>query len=289
MWRWLDIPASWLLYRAADLLFVVGYYLVRYRRKVVKNNLLRAFPDLPPAQRARIERRFYLFLADQVVEELMTVWLSPAALHRRIRLLNPEALESMRSHPHGTLMLFPHYGNIEWMTLLLDLLLPELPRYALYAPLTSAWADRIVQRNRAKWGKNMVPMQGGLRKVARYLDQPCLVHFATDQSPARSPQLYFTAFLGQATATHTTVAELAVRFPVKAFFAAIRCPARGCYTLELMLIPQEAIEGGVETFTDYHSSLLENLIREAPPFWLWSHRRWKHSPREGDVLGPALR
>ncbi len=29
--------------------------------------------------------------------------------------------------------------------------------------------------------------------------------------------------------------------------------------------------------TNRHAAILEDLIREEPAYWLWSHKRWKHS------------
>ena len=51
----------WMLYRISDLLFLLVYFVVRYRRKVVRENLSRSFPDRSKQERRLIERRFYRF------------------------------------------------------------------------------------------------------------------------------------------------------------------------------------------------------------------------------------
>src|SRR5690606_18317686 len=58
------------LYLLSDFLFVVVYYGVRYRRKLVRKNLKNAFPEKTKAERKRIEHQFYHNLCDYSIETL---------------------------------------------------------------------------------------------------------------------------------------------------------------------------------------------------------------------------
>ena len=54
----------WVLYGISDILFVVTYYIVGYRKKVVKQNLAESFPDKFEAERKSIMRQFYRNFTD---------------------------------------------------------------------------------------------------------------------------------------------------------------------------------------------------------------------------------
>src|SRR5260370_16055791 len=79
----------WLLYFISDILFVIIYYLLGYRRKVVKQNLQNAFPEKTIEERHDIERKFYRHLADLVIETIKTISISPEELSRRVTPTNP--------------------------------------------------------------------------------------------------------------------------------------------------------------------------------------------------------
>ena len=55
-------------YFLADVVFVVVYYVVRYRRRLVRRQLADCFPEKSVGERREIERRFYHTLCDYVAE-----------------------------------------------------------------------------------------------------------------------------------------------------------------------------------------------------------------------------
>ena len=46
------------LYVFSDLLFLIIYFIVRYRRGLLDRNLAACFPDMPAEERNRIRRKF---------------------------------------------------------------------------------------------------------------------------------------------------------------------------------------------------------------------------------------
>ena len=71
IYSWVKVHAllpMWALYILSDILYVLVYKVVRYRVKVVRQNMKAAFPDKSDTELRRLEREFYHHFADYVVE-----------------------------------------------------------------------------------------------------------------------------------------------------------------------------------------------------------------------------
>ncbi|MEZ4688304.1 MAG: lysophospholipid acyltransferase family protein [Bacteroidia bacterium] len=288
LWLKSKLP-FWVWFRVSELLFVLVFWLFRYRRKVTRANLLLAFPEKPLAEIRRIERRYYLHLCDVLVETVKGVSMKPAEVLQRMKLINPELLREGDQTGKGTIVVASHYGNFEWANAVMSLIYEDLPAYTIYQKINNPAFEHIMRRIRGRFGAVLVNKQEAFRAALRYLKAPGLMAFVSDQSPSRRDKLYFTQFLGQPTAMHEGAAMLAVGRGFHAVFADIRKVKRGYYEATLIRIPVEdfAKNKDIHGFTDFHAKLLEKRIREEPAFWLWSHRRWKHQPGEGDEIAAS--
>ena len=285
LWLKSKLP-FWIWFRVSELLFVLVFWLFRYRRKVTRANLVLAFPDKNKNEIRRIERQYYLHLCDVLVETIKGVSMKPEEMLNRMNLLNPELLREGDQTGKGTIVVASHYGNFEWANAVMSLIYDDLPAYTIYQKINNPTFEGLMRRIRGRFGAVLVDKQKAFRAALRYLKVPGLMGFVSDQSPSRRDKLYFTQFLGQATAMHEGAAMLAVGREFHAVFADIRKVKRGYYEATLIRIPVEEFAQNKDAhgFTDFHAKLLEKRIREEPAYWLWSHRRWKHQPREGDVV-----
>ncbi|HHG84133.1 MAG TPA: hypothetical protein ENJ82_05225, partial [Bacteroidetes bacterium] len=68
----------------------------------------------------------------------------------------------------------------------------------------------------------------------------------------------------------------------------IRRVRRGYYVVEFIQVPHDDLDrkdkSSVYRLTNRHVRILEKAIQDDPSRWLWSHRRWKRSPKENDVV-----
>jgi len=298
---YLSYAAVWLLsqlpfgiwYGVSELLFLLLFWVFRYRRAVVSANLTRCFPDWTPAQRRRTERQFYRHFADLLVETVKGLTLSDRALARRVQVLNPEIAEAIAARTKGSILLASHHGNHEWLLARIDLLMRDkVPTYAIYSPFRPAFFDELMRELRERRGVQMLPMKRAMIQALRKLKQPSLIGFLADQSPNRSQAQFYMSFLGQPTAVHTSVARLALRAQVPVYYADMRKLRRGRYTLEIRPLPTENFlpdtPENQRRYTEFLNRPLEAAIREQPPYWLWSHRRWKHPMRPEDQRTSGL-
>lgn len=284
----------WCLYRISDALYLLVYYLLRYRKKVVRQNLRAAFPDRPLAEVIRWEREFYHYFCDLLVETVKLYTLSDQELKKRVHLENIVFANAMLRQQKGALLWGSHYGNFEWMTARLDLSAREfgLSSSAVYTPIKQPALNKLLLRLREKRGVQMLPMRRAMYESIKRLRQTGIVGMIGDQSPHHGLKLYFTPFLSRPTAFHTSIAKLILRTECLVFFVKMKRRRRGYYELSLKPIPTAPFlpetATHIQELTDVYVRELENMLAEAPPFWLWSHRRWKHAIRSGDELSPLL-
>lgn len=273
---------------------VVAFLLHRvigYRKAVVRDNLKQAFPEASEKEIRTYTRDFYRNFCDVFIETLKLLSISPEGLTRRMRHKNPDVLPQMVAHGGGGIAVFGHYCNWEWLGAGMGLQLP-FATVGVYKPLSSPLFDRLMRHIRTRLGNEMITMQETLRESLRRLKAPCYIAFLGDQTPMRHKGMYFAAFLGRPAPVHLGIASIALKMNVPLYYFDIQRERRGYYTVDLVHIPHEDLlpysKESVYALTDRHVAYLEEVIRRRPAHWLWSHRRWKRRPQEGDIFSTKL-
>lgn len=280
-----------LWYFISDILFVLLYYVIGYRKKMAYENLKRSFPEKTEMELKAIHKAFFHHLCDLVAEFFKEMTMSKDTFSQRMKVLNPEVFAEIAQKDKGVLMLATHFGNFEWMTTMTDMA-SSVTCYGIYAPLKNAVAERLAVTTRERWGGKLLPVRDAIRNSLAKLDEKCIIGFVCDQTPSRREQLYFTLFLNQTTAVHDRFAHLVLQKEADTYFVHVNKVKRGHYTVKY-----EAIEirnflpysvENAQRLTDFYTEKVEKMICEQPEIWLWTHRRWKHSPKETDILSAKL-
>ncbi|MGA7824047.1 MAG: lysophospholipid acyltransferase family protein, partial [Steroidobacteraceae bacterium] len=248
----------------------LAFRVVRYREALVRNGLVRAFPELDAAQLRTVMRSYYLGYAQMLVELIKSASLPPDEIRRRVRIVNLEAPQALLAQGQPVLLVAAHQCNWEWMLLALSLEL-GYPLDAAYKPLVNPWAEREMKVLRSRFGSRLVPAKELLADIIKRRGMVRAVAMVADQEPTTSEHKYWTRFLNRDTAFYMGPEEISrvTRFPV--FFIAMRRTARGYYEMELQpLLPTPG-----STLTERYARLVEEQIRAAPADWPWSHKRWK--------------
>jgi KDO2-lipid IV(A) lauroyltransferase len=273
----LHLLPEFLLYFFSDIFYLLTYRLVGYRKKVVMDNLSRAFPDLGHKAIKRTARGFYHHLCDLILESAIAHFYSSKKALDKISYRNPELLDKFFLQGKQVLAVTAHYGNWEYLSTLP--MVCKYPVSAIYKPLKNKYFDRMTRHNREKFGVEVVAMEKVARKlIAHHRDgEPVLTIFLSDQRPMLHTVQYWTKFLGQDTPLFLGTEKLAHKLDAAVVFLKIRKLRRGRYEVEVVPVCDDP--KGMKPFeiTERHVRILEDLIREAPDYWLWSHRRWKHS------------
>ncbi len=82
-----------ILYLLSDLLYLVLYHIIGYRRKVVALNLRNSFPEKSAAELKTIEKKFYRHLADLMIEILKLTHMSKKQSLLHMTITNLELLD----------------------------------------------------------------------------------------------------------------------------------------------------------------------------------------------------
>jgi KDO2-lipid IV(A) lauroyltransferase len=266
-----------ILYLISDLVYVGVYYLAAYRKKVVTENLTRSFPEMNRMEVRRIARKFYHHLCDVILESAVSHFYSEEQFRKRITYLNTDLLDKLYAKQKPVIAVAAHYGNWEYLTTLS--LVSEYTVFGAYKPLKNKYFDRLIQKSRNRFRSLAVPMDQVVRKVIGMArdGQPAISVFISDQRPVFQNIQYWTRFLGQDTPLFLGAEKLARKLNAAVIFLKVRKVKRGRYEVDIELITDEPAGWKTYELTEAHVRILEDLIREAPEYWLWSHRRWKHS------------
>lgn len=272
------LPLS-ILYVLADLVYVLLYHVVRYRRKVVYENLQNAFPGKDAAAIRCIAERYYRHLSSLMVEIIKMASISPKELKERFKFKNLHLLNDYHEQGRSTLVCSAHYGNWEWGTLALGLNTTAVV-YPIYKPVSNEAFGEWFKRIRSRFGNHLIPMRQTLRAVNASKDVPTVFCFGNDQTPLKEESTYWVNFLNQPTAILLGLEKIAVRTNRPVFYMRVTILKRGYYEVECVPLCLNPAASKPYEITNLHVNYLEQIIKAEPAYWLWSHRRWKHKPED---------
>jgi Kdo2-lipid IVA lauroyltransferase/acyltransferase len=269
----------WFLYLVADLLFVILYYIVGYRRQVVRENLLNSFPKKSAGERKIIEKKYFKYMADLMMETIKSISMSAKSVNRRMICTNPEVMEHYFGQGKSIIAAAGHYGNWEMACLSFGFL-TDKRRMIVYKPQSNEVFTDFFNRTRSRFGATMISMRQTLRKMIEYKNELTFTVLASDQTPTLADAKHFVTFLNQPTAVFLGVEKLSKVINCVVIFYKIELIKRGHYTYTFVPLVEDPKQTKPFEITEIHVKYLESLIKEKPEYWLWSHRRWKIKPED---------
>lgn len=277
-WLIAQIPSK-TIFRLSDIAYFFVYHFVRYRRKVVRDNLLHSFPEKTIEEIKTIERKFYSHFCDLFFENLFLLHASRERALRKCRFKNLEEFEKLYDQGRSAVLAAGHYGNWE-LYALMGAKLRHTP-LGIYKPLSNKRFERLINAARERFGGVPVPMRDTLKVLNEYLNQekPALLGLISDQTPMSRDIRFWTTFLNQETPIYLGVEKISQKYDLPVFFCSMTKLRRGKYEVSFDLITDKPRETKPNEITQLHVRYLEDLIRRQPEYWLWSHRRWKRKKR----------
>lgn len=268
----------WLLYWIADLLYYILYYIVKYRRNVVAENLQGAFPEKTDEELKLIEKEYFRYLADLIVETVKLFTISKKEVMKRMHCTNFSLIEGYFAKDKSVIGALGHYGNWELAGHCLSLLTDSQRRVIVYKPLTNATFDEAVKKMRERFGATLVAMQNTMRALIGLKKERSITVLVSDQTPVPSEGTYFTEFLNRQTPVFLGVEKLSKLLNNVVVFCDIRRIKRGYYKVTFVPLFEDTKNTSDYEITRAHVRYLEEVIKHEPAYWLWSHRRWKFKP-----------
>jgi KDO2-lipid IV(A) lauroyltransferase len=251
------------------------YYVVRYRRQVVRTNLKNAFPEKSESELNKIEKDFYKRFVDFIFESIKAVSISESALMKRTSIKNPELIKEFYDKGRSVIVTCGHINNWEFYALSLPNQVP-FKTYSVYQPLKNSFYDRILYKSRTRNGMRLIETKQLIPFFKEEIAEPRMVVIVNDQSPSNIDAAHWNNFLNQETGWNIGPEKLSKKFDYSVLFGHAKRVKRGYYEVEFRTIsedPQSQADGEI---TDTYTQILEELIKASPESWLWSHKRWKH-------------
>lgn len=269
-----------LLYLISDLGYVFLYYVIRYRRKVVRKNILIAFQNKEEIFYRKIEKQFYRQFCDIMMETSKPLTISESEIKKRYKVTNPELIEKYYNEQKSILMYAAHTGNWEWFATIPT----QIPHnmLTLYQPLTNGYFNGLMKLIRSRFGMECVESAKGFRTIMEYASKDVLTLslLASDQRPGNRSPKHDTLFFGRPTSFLVGADRIARKSNQIVVYPEVKRKKRGFYELEFILISDDAASTKENEIIDRYAKILENAISKNPSLWLWSHNRWKNSPVE---------
>ncbi len=272
----LSILPTRLLYMFSTMLFVFIFYIVGYRRKVVRNNLKLCFPEKSDKEIRVISKKFFQHFCDMIFESIKSLTISEAEIKRRFKFTNIEVLLELEKENKSIMMMCAHYGSWEWIFILQNYVSSN--GYAVYKKLKNKYFDSLVRRIRAKYNTYLITTKQTVftLKDLNTKGEMGMFGFLSDQSPKAKKARHWKEFMGIKVPVHTGAESLAKELDMTVIFFKTKKVKRGYYETTFKTVTKNPTEYKDYEITDLFISYLEELIHEDPEFYLWTHKRWKH-------------
>ena len=282
IWYLLSMLPLRVHYVISDGMYLMLYRLLGYRRKVVRVNLRNAFPEKSEKELQRIERGFYHFFCDYLAESVKLMTISRENLRRQMVFKGTDIVDEVIEDGQSCAVFMGHLCNWEWVTSLPLWVTPKAQCGQIYHPIENHTFDRLFLRLRQRLGAVCIPMKDTLREIISYRrkNQPVVIGYIADQKPHWVNIHHWLYFLHHDTPVLTGTERIVKKVNHAVFFLDVRRVRRGYYEATFKLITREPQKMPDYEITDAYFRLLEDSIRRAPEFWLWSHDRWKRTREE---------
>ena len=263
------------LYMLSDLIFVIVYYLIGYRKRTVRYNLSKAFPNLTSVERLTIEKKSFRHLCDMFLEMIKTMGISPAEINKRFTFTNLDVYHKLEAEGKSIAILCPHYASYEWVISMNKYI--NFTGYAIYKKIGNPYFDKLVKKIRSRFQATLITTKETIPTIERNnaAGKPGLYGFASDQSPKASKVYHWTEFFGIKTPVVTGSEMLIKKFDMNVLFLRVTKTGRGYYEASFERLfenPKAVPDYGI---TDEFMRRVESQIRTAPEYYLWTHKRWK--------------
>lgn len=267
-----------LLYGISNGLFFVVYRIFGYRKKIVRENLQRSFPESSPKELEHLCKKFYHHLCDLIVESLKLLSIPEQVFRQRVRISNINLPEKYLKQGQSIIVICGHTGNWEWL-LQACAVYSKFPIDAVYKPLSNKFFDRFMLKIRSRFEAYPLPMKEVPRSIIKRRNIVHVLAMVADQTPPKTEIQFSNRFLNQVTPWFVGAEKIARGTDMPVLFVGMKKRSRGFYEVffeEIALPPYSKTDMAFPIIQNF-SEKLEKNIREDPAHWLWSHRRWKHS------------
>ena len=267
------------LFFISDFFYFITYYIIGYRKKLVRRNLNNAFPDKTPEEILKIEKDFYRHFCDYFVETIKLLHISDSQMQKHFVFKNVESAQQFLDKKQPVVLMLGHYGNWEWvLSMMFQLKGGEDTVFGqVYRPLNNKVFDRFFLHLRERFNTIGFTKHDVFRDIVnlRKANKNWMIGFMSDQKPSGNQIPYRMQFLNQETLVLTGTEKIARHTKAAVCYIDITCLKRGYYEGSVLVISDNAAETSEFEITEIYMRLFEQTIMRNPSAYLWTHNRWR--------------
>ncbi len=268
-----------IFYFISDIFYVLLYRIVGYRKKTVRENIRMTMPHLSEKEVKKVEKESFRHLCDIFLEMIKTFTISEEELKKRFTFSNLDTVLEVEKQGKSVMLFCAHYANWEWI-IILDRFI-QFQGYAVYKKIGNPYFDQLIKKIRSRFNTVLVEMKETIKVIRQneVSKNHGVYAFISDQSPMVSKANCWQDFMGIEVPVFTGGEALCKKFDMVPMYLKVEYVKRGHYktTFVPLLKEREALED-VPNYELTHRFLgeLEKQIIEAPSYYFWTHKRWKH-------------
>lgn len=280
----LAYPVLWLIsilpfrifYWFSDCVYFLVYYIIGYRKKVVRANLALALPHLSDAERKKVEKKFYQHMCDMFLETIKTMSISADEMEKRFNVTNLDLILDYAKKGKSVILVASHYASYEWLLTINPKI--GFQGVAVYKKLANPYFDKLVRKIRSKFHTELIETKKAIPLMAQNQRDGILSLYglASDQSPKLDRIFHSSNFMGIEVPVHTGAEMLAKKYDLSVVFAKVKKVKRGYYEATFVSLADNPKDFEDFKITEKYLQEVEKQIMEAPEYYLWTHKRWKH-------------
>ncbi len=274
----LSILPMRVLYFISDGIYLLLYYVIGYRKKVVRNNLILAFPEKSNEERLYIEKKSFQHFVDIFVEIIKTFTISEKEISKRFVFKNLEIVNDFYNSNKSLIIMAMHYANWEWVISLSLRDLVSHQGYVAYRKIGNKYFNNKIKASRSKFGGIMIPTSESLDLIQKndVNNKLSIYGLLSDQSPILSKTHYWSDFMGVHVPIHTGAEMLANKYNYPVLYLHTERVKRGYYESTVEVLAEHPREFKDNEITDIFLQKIEKQIRKKPEYYFWTHNRFKH-------------
>ncbi len=287
LWYLLSLLPLRIHYFLSNILYIILYHVIRYRLYVVRHNLSTSFPEKTTQELLQIEKRFYHWFCDYIVETIKMFSMSETQMRKRMQFEGLEQINEDISKGKSVTVYLGHYCNWEWISSLpLHFTGDNSIGAQLYHPIENRTMDRLFLYSRGRFHARSLEMKEAFGILRNWQKEgiTSITGYISDQVPGYSSMHYWPFFLNHDTPAYTGAERIAHILNTSVYYLDIYRPKRGYYVAKIIKMSEEAQNEKKFSLTENYYRLLEGSIKRAPEYWLWSHNRWKRTREEFNAL-----
>ena len=271
----LSLLPMFILYGIGDIIFVIFYYLVGYRKEVVWNNLKIAFPEKTDKELESIRRKCFRNFIHTWIETVKFISISDKQLNKMVTG-DFSLIEKLRPTQPRITWLSGHFMNWELFAIYPAKHI-SYPYLGVYMPLTNKAFDDLFIKIRGRSGVNLLRAGNMRTDMMPWRNKDYVLVLGADQNPPNPNNAVWLNFFGQPTAFVTGPEKNARAGNTAVIFSWMEKTGLGKYVFHVELLCEDPSLLEKNEIQRRYVKRLEEIITLHPDNYLWTHKRWKHS------------